>query len=235
MPCRRRPPAHWCRAPSFRVRGGLVGRSRGGDAAGHRRGRPGGGPCHQPTRSPPLPGLGRGDASSRGRCGHVGGRHRRAGRGSWVGSPTTVGPVSGARGVEGSGDDRSGSSSLGGVSGASPPSGSSGGGDDASGSSGSGGSGSGSTPGGPGPTPTTSAPVQVSATFTAEGGSVGVTCVGTIISRDFVTPAAGFALDPSGSTGPGEVDVRFRSTSDGRQSRIRVTCPDGVPVERVDA
>jgi hypothetical protein len=147
-----------------------------------------------------------------------------------------VAGASGGSGAVGSGASGSGSASVGGSgpssAGAVTDNGGSFGSSSGTGSSGSG-SGEGSS-GGPGPSPTTTTPAAVSATYTSVGGSVGVSCVGSSMSRTFASPAAGYSLDHSGSSGPDEVDVRFVQVSGRHESRISVRCVGGAPTETIE-
>jgi hypothetical protein len=73
------------------------------------------------------------------------------------------------------------------------------------------------------PAPPSSVPTS-SRTFSLVGGTVGVTCRGSVISLDSVTPNAGFTVE-SAQNEEGRVEVRFRS--DNHESRLEVTCQNG--------
>jgi hypothetical protein len=73
------------------------------------------------------------------------------------------------------------------------------------------------------PAPPSSVPTS-SRTFSLVGGTVSVTCRGSVISLDSVTPNAGFTVE-SEQNEEGRVEVRFRS--DNHESRLEVTCQSG--------
>lgn len=73
------------------------------------------------------------------------------------------------------------------------------------------------------PAPPSSVPTS-SRTFSLVGGTVSVTCKGSVISLDSVTPNPGFTVE-SEQNEEGRVEVRFRS--DNHESRLEVTCQSG--------
>jgi len=80
------------------------------------------------------------------------------------------------------------------------------------------------------PTPTaapTSQPMTSSQSFSLVGGTVTVTCTGSAISLDSVTPNADFTIDKEENE-DGQVEVRLQS--DSHESRLRVTCQNGTVV-----
>ena len=80
------------------------------------------------------------------------------------------------------------------------------------------------------PAPTaapTSQPMTSSQTFSLVGGTVTVTCTGSAISLDSVTPNPGFTIDKEENE-DGQVEVRLQS--DSHESRPRVTCQNGTVV-----
>jgi hypothetical protein len=80
------------------------------------------------------------------------------------------------------------------------------------------------------PAPTaapTSQPSTSSETFSLVGGTVTVTCTGSAIALDSVTPNAGFTIDKEENE-DGQVEVRLQS--DSHESRLQVTCQNGTVV-----
>jgi hypothetical protein len=73
------------------------------------------------------------------------------------------------------------------------------------------------------PAPPSTVPTS-SRTFSLVGGTVSVTCRGSAISLDSVTPNPGFTVE-SEQNEEGRVEVRFRS--DNHESRLEVTCQSG--------
>ncbi len=72
-------------------------------------------------------------------------------------------------------------------------------------------------------------------TWQGAGGLVTVECRGTTIALVGSSADAGFVVDP-GSRGPAEVDVTFEGQGEeGRETRVRAHCAQGVPVFEVDA
>jgi cytoskeletal protein RodZ len=80
------------------------------------------------------------------------------------------------------------------------------------------------------PAPTaapTSQPMTSSQTLSLVGGTVIVTCTGSAISLDSVTPNPGFTIDKEENE-DGQVEVRLQS--DSHESRLQVTCQNGTVV-----
>jgi len=80
------------------------------------------------------------------------------------------------------------------------------------------------------PAPTaapTSQPMTSSQTLSLVGGTVTVTCTGSAISLDSVTPNPGFTIDKEENE-DGQVEVRLQS--DSHESRLQVTCQNGTVV-----
>jgi hypothetical protein len=73
----------------------------------------------------------------------------------------------------------------------------------------------------------TSQPTTSSQTFSLVGGTVTVTCTGSAIALDSVTPNAGFTIDKEENE-DGQVEVRLQS--DSHESRLQVTCQNGTVV-----
>lgn len=71
-------------------------------------------------------------------------------------------------------------------------------------------------------------------TWQGVGGVVVVACRGPVAALDSAQPDPGFSVEPH-ETGPDRVEVRFEGRGeDDRDSRVRATCRDGVPVFDVD-
>ena len=85
-------------------------------------------------------------------------------------------------------------------------------------------------------TPTTAAPEPsarpqgVSRTFTADGGTVVVTCVGADIALQSVRPLDGwrFERETSGDT----IEVKFSAAGETEEQELHLGCAQGVPVLR---
>lgn len=79
------------------------------------------------------------------------------------------------------------------------------------------------------------APASVDEVYSTLGGTVGVRCTGSTIGLSFATPASGWRLHGSPSTGPVQVEVRFEPAQDahGAEVRVRAVCSGGVPVEEI--
>lgn len=69
------------------------------------------------------------------------------------------------------------------------------------------------------------------ATFSAIGGTVAVSCTGFTATMRYASPVSGFTSEVE-SGGPEEVKVRFRSAD--HESKIRVGCVNGSPDARVE-
>ncbi len=79
--------------------------------------------------------------------------------------------------------------------------------------------------------PPPTAPAAVVRTWNVTGGSVSASCVGSMISLVYATPANGWRLKVS-DRGPEKIEVKFSGSAS--STSLKATCVAGVPQERVE-
>lgn len=79
--------------------------------------------------------------------------------------------------------------------------------------------------------PAPSSPPSSTGTFSTEGGSLAAACDGAAVRLLWASPTSGFAAEIH-DAGPDRLEVRFRSDDD--ETRIRVACVDGAPVQEAE-